>query len=365
VNSRPVVFIIPGNINTDTGGYHYNRRLLSELRAGGRDVTHLALGPSYPNPTAGDASDAAEKLAKLPDNCIAIIDGLALGVLDSAVVSGLCVPFVALIHHPLASESGLNANRRDFLHATERRNLERAAHVIVPSSHTAKLLVADYGVPPSRISVAQPGVDRSHCESQQSAPPLILSVGIQVPRKGHDVLLRALAEIVDVPWQAVIAGPVMDDAYAQSLVGLRDELGLSSRVDLAGRVSGDELERLYCRASLFALATRFEGYGMVFGEAMVHGLPIVSCRTSAVPDTVPADAGILVGPDDPHSFAAALTRVLQDSNIRSSLSVGSSRMGAELPDWTETANRVGRVFDEIERSSSARNPPSSGKGNDD
>lgn len=365
MNPRPVVFVIPGNIDNETGGYRYDRRLLKELRASGHQVFHRSLGSSYPNPSSADAHEAAEKLANLPTDCIAIIDGLALGALDPAVIAALPVPFVALIHHPLASEGGLDEKTRDFLYTTERQNLGRAAHVIVPSPHTATLLVADYGVPSANITVAQPGVDRRRFTPQPSDPPMILSVGIQVPRKGHDVLLRALAEIVDLPWQVVIAGPVIDEAYAASLVRLRDDLGVSRRVQFAGQVPENELERLFCRASVFALATRFEGYGMVFAEAMVHGLPIVSCRTGAVPDTVPPAAGILVEPNEPRSFAEALARLLRDSTVHRSLSEGSARMGAELPEWSDTAHLVGLVLKGVAQSTRAGFTPARTKGSDD
>lgn len=365
MNPRPVVFVIPGNIDNETGGYRYDRRLLKELRASGHQVSHLALGSSYPNPTPTDAHDAAEKLVNIPTDSTAIIDGLALGALDPVVIAALPAPFVALVHHPLASEGGLDEETRDFFYTTERQNLERAAHVVVPSPHTAAVLVADYGVPPAHITVAQPGVDGRRCTPRPSDPPMILSVGIQVPRKGHDVLLRALAEIVDQPWQAVIAGPVVDDTYAASLVRLRDDLGLSSRVQLAGQVSEDDLERLFCRASIFALATRFEGYGMVFAEAMVHGLPIVSCRTGAVSDTVPAEVGILVEPNEPQPFAEALARLLQDSTVHRSLSEGSARVGAELPEWSDTARLVGLVLECVSQSSSAGFTPAREKGSDD
>ena len=100
---------------------------------------------------------------------------------------------------------------------------------------------------------------------------MILSVGIQHPRKGHDVLLRALARLPDLAWTAVIVGPAYDPEHAAALSALCAELGLESRVRFAGSVSVAERDALYSRASVFALATRYEGYGLVFDEALAHG----------------------------------------------------------------------------------------------
>jgi glycosyltransferase involved in cell wall biosynthesis len=172
-------------------------------------------------------------------------------------------------------------------------------------------------------------------------------VGIQVPRKGHDVLLRSLANIKHIPWQAVIVGPPLDAGYAASLVDLTQELGLADRVELAGLVSDAELAALYRSASIFALATRFEGYGMVFGEAMVHGLPIVSCRVGAVGETVPAKASMLVAPNDPDAFGSALAKLLQDPGLHADLSSAASEAGANLISWKESARLVGEMLDAI------------------
>lgn len=357
MSAYPVYFAIPGDIHTQTGGYIYDRRLLGELRAEGREIEHLELGASFPEPTPADTRDAAEKLCHIPKTSPVIIDGLALGALDPLVVAAVSAPIVALIHHPLAMEGDLEPSRRDHLFQTERDNLRMARHVIVTSPHTAELLRKDYGVPLQKITVAQPGTDRPNPEqgqgpdSRNHTEPLILSVGIQVPRKGHDVLLRALAKIVDIPWRAVIAGSVLDPSYGATLEQLRDQLGLAARVHLAGRVSEDELEQLYRQASVFALATRFEGYGMVFNEAMAHGLPIVSCRTGAVPDTVAPEACILVPPDDPELFAEALSKVLRDTAKRQDTAKASAMAGRMLIGWKESAARVGVVLDALHGSS--------------
>lgn len=338
-------FAIPGDINTQSGGYSYDRELLAGLRAQGRRVDHIALGGSYPDPTSEDAIDAARLLAGVPGDCPIIIDGLALGAMDTGALSAMAAPVVALIHHPLAYEGNPDAERREYLVQNERENLRLAAHVVVTSPHTAGLLTSVYDVPANRITVAQPGIDRVVSTGQRVDPPLIVSVGLQIPRKGHDVLLLALAQIIDLPWNAVIAGPVVDEDYAATLVTLRDNLGLGTRVRLAGRVSDEAVKKLYGQASVFALATRFEGYGMVFGEAMAHGLPVVTCATGAVPDTVAPGAGLLVEPDNPDMFATALASVLSDDTLRGELALASRSAGAALATWPETAKRVGAVLD--------------------
>ena len=94
---------------------------------------------------------------------------------------------------------------------------------------------------------------------------------------------------------------------------------------------------LYREARLFALATRFEGYGIVFDEALAHGLPIISCIAGAVPDTVPENAGLLVPPDAPEAFADALRQVLGDAKTHQNLATAARVAGRALSSWKDTA----------------------------
>jgi len=247
-----------------------------------------------------------------------------------------------MVHRPVALETGLTEAQRAHLCETERRNLDLMAHVLVPSPHTAEVLGAQYAVSPERITVAPPGIDSPNGVRAPVYPPLILAVGLQHPRKGHDVLMRALATLTDLPWRAVIAGRAHDPAYAAELAGLLAELGLGDRVTLAGEVPREDLQRLYAEARLFALATRYEGYGMVFAEALSWGLPIVTCNGGAVPDTVPSQAGLLTDVGDVDAFAGSLRRVLSDPETRAQLERGAAAAGADLPNWTDTA-RIARV----------------------
>lgn len=347
MSQRKLAFAVPGDLKTLTGGYIYDRRLMEQLVRLEWAVDHIELPAGFPNPSAQDMAETFRLLAEVPPDCPVIIDGLAFGAMDTEGVARIAAPIVALVHHPLAEESGLDPAHRDHLFETERRNLAHAARVIVPSRHTAEILTASYGVAEANITIATPGIDQPALPSKPTTPPLILSVGIQLPRKGHDVLLHALSEITDLDWQAVIVGSPLDGEHASMLSTLRISLGLQNHVQLAGKVSQETLNGLYQTASIFALATRYEGYGIVFDEALVHGLPIVSCDTGAVANTVPAAAGLLVPPDQPLAFAAALRRLLLQPDERQARGRASFAAGQLRPGWDMTADVVSATLQHI------------------
>jgi len=343
--ARPAAFAIPGDIDTKTGGYIYERTLLHSLRAAGRPVDHLILPASFPDPSPADMAEAIAIMAAVPAGCPLIVDGLVFGAVDTAGLATVRAPIVAMIHHPLALETGLSADRAAQLHRREADNLRLAARVVVPSPHTADILTSRYGADPARILIAPPGFRPADPVRLPASPPLILSVGILHPRKGHDILLAALARLTDLDWQAVIVGAPLSPQTAAGLQAQNAALGLQDRVRFTGLIEEASLIDYYRRATVFALATRYEGYGIVFGEALLHGLPIVACRVGAVPQTVPEGAGLLVPPDDPAAFAAALRHLLTDAPARSRLTAVSQSAGQALPAASETARIMARALD--------------------
>jgi glycosyltransferase involved in cell wall biosynthesis len=347
MSTRSVVFAIPGDLNTPTGGYVYDRSLLDALGAKGWSTSVLRLGDSFPYPTSEHTSEAAEALARVPEESVLMVDGLALGAMEPSALESVRAPIVALVHHPLAYEGNLDDATHAFFLQRERKNLSLCQHVIVTSPATAELVHTEYNIALTHITVAIPGVKRPTQPRAPQTPPLLLSVGSLIPRKGHDVLIQALASVSDLAWTAIIAGEARDEEYADSVAGLVAHEGLEDRVSLVGSVSAEELERLYSRASVFILATRFEGYGMVFAEAMAHGLPIATCHTGAVPDTIAPGAGLLVPVDDPQALADALRSLLSDSSAMHTMAEASARAGLGLPRWSDTAAIVAAVLNQV------------------
>lgn len=354
----PIGFVIPGDPTLPTGGYIFDAELLARLPALGQPVWRVLLPGGFPHPTPAEMAETARILHALPPGMPLLIDGLALGAMDPQLVTALRAPIIALVHHPLGLEAGLEPARADALLATERANLAQACAVLVTSDHTAGILVRDFAVPAAKITVALPGFDRPQITEAKARPPLILSVGSLIRRKGHDVLLNALGVIRDLDWQAVIIGKALDPVYSAELEAQRTALGLQRRVHLAGGLPGQAVADHFARAHLFALATRYEGFGMALAEAQLHGLPVVSCRVGAVVQTVPDEAGILTPPDETAAFAAALRALLEDARMHAEFSAGARAAGARLPDWDDTArialDPVGRVHAGIAPAAEAR-----------
>ena len=127
--TQPVkaAFAIPGDIDTPTGGYRYDREVLARAAGYGIDLRHVALPASFPFPAEADLAATAAQLAALPADAVLLADGLAFGAFPPAVLDAIRTPVVALVHHPLALESGLAVETAARLADSERQALARAA----------------------------------------------------------------------------------------------------------------------------------------------------------------------------------------------------------------------------------------------
>lgn len=342
--------VLPGDIDTPTGGYIYDRRMVDGLRALGWTVRVHALDGSFPLPTTGALRQADALLTMMADGSRVLIDGLALGGMPEQVARHReRLRLVALVHHPLSRESGLDAEQAERLRRSETAALGHVRHAIVTSTATARLL-GDFGVDGAKVDVVEPGTDPAPLApgpiSEVPTRPLhLLSVGSVTPRKGHLLLVKALSDLAHLDWMLTCAGSL--DRSPETAAALRKAIGaagLSNRVRLLGEVRQATLGTLYAKADLFVLPSLFEGYGMAYAEALARGLPVVGTSAGAIPDTVPADAGLLVEPGSGVELRAALVRLLGEPDLRRRLAAGARRARERLPTWALSAKRLGEVL---------------------
>jgi glycosyltransferase involved in cell wall biosynthesis len=327
-------FVVPGPLDERTGGYIYDRRIVEGLRALGWSIQVHELSGRFPQADETARAAAAEVIGQLSPRALPVIDGLALPAF--AELSDLLPPWVALVHHPLALETGLARAEASALAVLERRLLARATRVIVTSPGTQRDLAA-YNVADARIGVICPGTDPAPVTRGSAGPGLaLLCVASLTPRKGHLVLLDALAELIELDWHLTCVGSLeRDPACARSIVAAVDRLGLHRRVTLVGERAEADVAPFYYRADVLVLASYHEGYGMVLTEALARGLPVVATRAGAIPETVPAAAGLLVAPGDPPALASALRKVMTEPGVRARLLAGARAARRRLPSWND------------------------------
>lgn len=341
-----LVLAAPGDLAAPTGGYRYDARVIAELEGRRRKARALALPGHFPTPSGAEVAAALDALRAVPAEATLVVDGLAFGALPAEGIAALGRPAAALVHHPLALETGLPAAEAARLEASERAALHAAALVIATSEATRGLLVERYGIEARKVRVAEPGVDPAPRAKGGGDTPVVLSVGAATPRKNHAALAEALGTLADLPWRWRIVGSLdRDSVCAAALKAALAAAGIADRVELPGAVDDAALAASYDGADVFALASRFEGYGMAFAEALAHGLPVVAGRSEAVAALVPERAGALVEPDDVAGLAAALRELLGNSGARVRASNAARTRAARLPRWFQCADVFEHLMD--------------------
>lgn len=354
--SQKLIFVFPGDLDALTGGYAYDRRVVAGLQTLGWQVQLISLGEGYPFPSKEQLAEAASVLLRLEEGVPMLVDGLALGVIPDLVpLIAERHPIVGLIHHPLALESGLSPEQVKALETSEKNSLVHVKKVVANSSKTARDLTDFYEVPAQHVTVVLPGTDRRAslhtptCTSKQKTPTVrLLSVGAVIPRKAFHILVEALEPLKSLSWTLTIAGDVTRDAHA--FAQLKEVIrccSLEDRIRVLGAVSELELQNLYATSDVFVLASLYEGYGMVFAEAMANGLPVVATTGGAIADTVPNQAGVLVEPGNAAALSDAIRLLVENASHRDALAQGARSAAQQLPTWEESVQKFDSLLSEL------------------
>ncbi len=289
--TQPWTFIVPGSPAQRTGGYTYARRIVSALRNTGQSVDLVGLEGRFPEADLVATQVMDNTLRGLPENAVVILDGLAMGGLpDTLAKHAGRLHLVALVHHPLADETGLEQVTRERLFASEKAALSHVEGVITTSRFTVHEL-ARYDVAAGRIQAVEPGVDLFPeapvwAATELHRPVQLLCVGTLSPRKAQDQLVSALAALRELPWQCTLVGSA-DRApdYTRDLQSQIERSDLEDRIVLAGEMDDEELARAFDSADIFILPSLYEGYGMVIDEALARGLPVICSDGGALAQT--------------------------------------------------------------------------------
>jgi glycosyltransferase involved in cell wall biosynthesis len=331
---KTVSFVVPENVDSPaspSGGNRYDRRVSQELGALGWTVRELS----------GALDDV---LPAVPDDEATLVDGLlACRAPDVVAAHAGRLRMVVLVHLPLADETGLPPSQAAALDALERRTLQSVTAVVATSTWAARRLVAHHGLPPGRVHVAAPGVDAAPLTTAAADGSRLLCVAAVTPRKGHDLLLAALATLGDLRWTCVCVGAL---DRAPSFVA---SLPLLPTVRFVGPQTGPALAASFAAADLLVLPSRAEPFGMVVTEALACGIPVLAAAVDGLPEALAhapdgSVPGLLVQPDDAAALAGALRGWLTSPALRHRLRDSARARRDDLPGWSATALRLAEVL---------------------
>ena len=330
-----LAFVTVGDPARLTGGYLYNRRLLEGLEKNGVKVeTFVPCGAGVEDQAAA-APAFGDEFDPTPFDAV-VVDALARVVVAPPLdIWKSCCPVVALVHElPGVADPEAADRERPF-----ETPLLQSDRLVSVSRHGRDILL-ERGAPAARVRVVPPGFDRLErgLESglHNDGGLRVLCVAQWIPRKGVFDLVRAWSR-TDRPGAVLdlVGETDVDASYASRVRRFASE---DPSILVHGPVDDANLAGLYAAADVFALPSRYEGYGIVYAEALSFGLPVVACSVGPVPELVGDEAALLVPTDDPGALADALGLLLVDTGLRRKMSSAALRRAANLPRWRGTVD---------------------------
>jgi len=285
--------------------------------------------------------------AERPPADLLLLDSIAAAFLAPWLVRRVPrVPLVGILHQP---PGGIDHRPlRTHVQAVLDRLAYRPAQRLIAASEALADQLRGSGYPDRLLRVVAPGRDVAPAAA---APPgdlrlgrraAVLSVGNWVARKGLLDLLDAVARLPpDAVTLHLVGETGADPAYAARVRARLAAPDLADRVVVHGRLPVEGVAAMYRAADVFALASRADPYGTVYGEAMAVGLPVVGWRAGNLPHLARHDVeGLVIPPGDVAALAAALHRLALDEATRHRLGTAAARRAASFPTWQETAERL-------------------------
>ena len=351
--------VIYGSLDTLSGGYLYDRTLVAVLRADGDSVAIVSLPWRNYLRNLGDnfSPYLRRRLLGLQVD-IMLQDELnhpSLFLLNRCVREQISCPVVSIVHL-LRSSLNHPAWQNSFYRRVERLYLSGVDGLIYNSATTRReaeqLLNVDRAPKPASL-VAYPGSDRlnpqiSNEELMNRAlddPLRLLFLGNVIPRKGLHIVLKALERLPDDQWTLTAVGnPQAHPSYARAVSRQIAQAGLAANVQFAGILPDRELSKYMKASHVLVMPSSYEGYGIVYAEAMGFGLPAIGTTSGAAGEIIThCRDGFLISPGDAVALASYLTELAQNRQRLLEMSLAARNRYQSLPTWKGSMDTI-RTF---------------------
>lgn len=348
--------IIYGDLDTISGGYLYDRKLVEHLRRQGDHVEIISIPWRNYLRHIGDNFSASllKRLTSLQIDVL-VQDELnhpSLFLLNGRLAQRCTYPLVSIVHHLRSSE--LRAAWQNRLYGCLERRYLSSLDAFIFNSQTTRWAVehllqkSTYGI------IAYPSGDRFspsitageiQRRAWQPGPLKLLFLGNVIPRKGLHLLFDALGRIPKQSWKLTVMGNTdVDPGYTHRIQSQAVRSGIIERVHFTGSVGDDELAATLSGHHLLVVPSSYEGYGIVYLEGMGFGLPAVGAQSGAAGEIIThGQDGFLIPPGDVVRLAGLIEELAQDRQRLQAMSLSARRRYERQPTWEQSMQRV-RVF---------------------
>jgi glycosyltransferase involved in cell wall biosynthesis len=348
-----VGLIIYGDLETLTGGYLYDRRLVAYLRAQGDQVEVISLGwRNYGRHLTDNLSRRLLRRLQAAAFDVLIQDELnhpSLFLLNPRLKRHVHYPIVTLVHLLRSSESHPAALKRVY-EAVERRYFNTVDGAIF-NCNTTRDTVQQLTRREIAGVVAYPGRDHLHYESslaevaeraRRPGPLQIIFLANVVPGKGLNTLIEALRQLTHGSFRLMVVGSLtMDAAYSQSIRNQIVRAGLADYIDLVGSVPNDEIPGYLVRNHVLVVPSRYEALGIAYLEAMGCGLPVIGTAAGGAHEIINhGEVGFLTLPGDVNMLARYLRQIEQERERLLEMSLAAYKRIRTHPTWDQSFARV-------------------------
>ncbi|MDX9992740.1 MAG: glycosyltransferase family 4 protein [Anaerolineales bacterium] len=338
--------LIYGSLDTLSGGYLYDRKLVEYLRAQGDTVEVISL------PWRNYAAHLMDNFSfRLPPG----LDVLIQDELNhpSLIFTNRNKPYpvISLVHHLRCSEFRPKWQNW-FYQIIEKRYLESVDGFIF-NSQTTRSVVEGLLADEKPFLVAYPPTDRFgigatqaeiEARAQAAGPLRILFLGNVIERKGLHTLLEAFVALKGLPIRLEVVGSLKSEAAYAVMVQRYAGERAPGMVTFHGALDNDALVAQLKAAHLLAVPSSYEGFGIVYLEGMGFGLPAIATNSGAAPEIIgEGRTGYLIAAGDSKTLAARLAEIAENRVLLTELSRNALARYRQQPAWTQTAAQI-RAF---------------------
>lgn len=345
--------VIYGSLDTLSGGYMYDRRLVEYLRAQGDTVEIIPLPwRNYAAHLTDNFRDVIAGAAKQSQSDgkfdILIQDELNHPSLIRANRRPHPHPIVSLVHHLRCSE--LRPKWQNALYRIIEKEYLQSVDGFIFNSQTTKNVVNGLTNHHKPFVVAYPPTDRfgdaidenAIKERAKKKELRILFLGNIIERKGLHTLLHAIRSLPRSAFQLDVIGSLTaEPAYARQMQDFVTINRLSSVVHFHDALDHHPLIEKLRHAHVLVVPSSYEGFGIVYLEGMGFGLPAIGTTAGAAGEIIEhGRTGYLIEPDDSQSLANHLAHLASDRSLLAQLSIDARTRYTRQPSWDETANKI-------------------------